>query len=68
MNYSLPSTLAFPGGMVPRIISGTLNEHIVILLGANIVFLAKYAGADETSDLGTALVDPVLSGEVLRAH
>jgi hypothetical protein len=54
MNCTLPSMLAFPGGMVPRIISGDLNEHIVILLGANIVFFAKYAGADETSALRTA--------------
>jgi hypothetical protein len=54
MNCLLPSTLAFPGGMIHLIISGTLNEHIVILFGANIVFFAKYAGADETSALGTA--------------
>jgi hypothetical protein len=54
MNCSLPSTLAFLGGMIPLIISGTLKEHIVILFGANIVFFAKYAGVDETSALGTA--------------
>jgi hypothetical protein len=40
--------------MVPLIILGALNEHIVILFGANIVFFLKYAGADETSVLGTA--------------
>jgi hypothetical protein len=50
----LPSTLTLPGDMVPLNISGALNEHIEILFGANIVFFLKYAGADETSVLGTA--------------
>jgi hypothetical protein len=53
IKFGLPSTLAVPGGMVPLIISGTLRLHIIMLFGGTIVFFSKYAGADETSALGT---------------
>jgi hypothetical protein len=53
MKLELPSTLAVPGGMVPRIISGIRKLHIIIKLAGTNVLFSKYASADETSAHGT---------------